>query len=225
MPTRALIFDFDGLILDTETTEWRAWKTVFDEHDAPLTLEEWLPTIGTASAFDPKRELAARSPRPVDVRAAHERVRELRDGFISAERALPGVEAMLDSADELGLACGVASSSTRVWVSKHLAMLGLAHRFQALACREDVATTKPAPDLYVRALGSLGVGATEALAFEDSLNGVRAAKAAGMRCVAVPNDMTASMDLSEADLILPSLASMSLEGLLGRIDGRSVGSS
>ena len=103
------------------------------------------------------------------------------------------------------------------WVRGHLARLGILERFDCLRCRDDVAHAKPEPDLYIAVLDCLGVTAAEAVAIEDSPNGVAAAKRAGMRCVAIPNSITARLDLSQADLILTTLAGISLTALLERL--------
>lgn len=216
MAIRALIFDFDGLIMDTESAEWASWSRVFAEHGAPLTLEEWLPLIGTYAGFDPVAEIARRSGGAVDAAAIEERQKALFMDEIGGGSMMPGVEALLKEARARPLLVGLASSSTRRWVYDFLALLDIEDRFDAIRCREDVAMVKPAPDLYLATLEALDVPAAEAVALEDSFNGVRAAKAAGLRCVAVPNGMTHTMDLSEADLIVPSLAEVTLEALLQR---------
>ncbi len=119
--------------------------------------------------------------------------------------------------DQFGLKLGVASSSTREWVRGHLARLGILERFDCLRCRDDVANAKPEPDLYIAVLDCLGVAAAQAVAIEDSPNGVAAAKRAGMRCVAIPNTITARLDLSQADVVLTSLAEVTLAQLLDRL--------
>jgi beta-phosphoglucomutase-like phosphatase (HAD superfamily) len=122
-------------------------------------------------------------------------------------------------AKALGLKLGVASSSTTDWVKGHLARLGILERFDCVTCRDDVANVKPEPDLYLAALECLGVAASDAIAIEDSPNGVTAAKVAGMRCVAVPNSITARLDLSHADVILASLADTTLLDLVRKLAG------
>ena len=112
----------------------------------------------------------------------------------------------------------IASSSTGDWVRGHLARLGILDRFECLRCRDDVAHAKPEPDLYIAVLECLGVGASEAIAIEDSPHGITAAKRAGMRCVAIPNSITARLDLSHADVTLTSLADVTLQQLLRGID-------
>jgi beta-phosphoglucomutase-like phosphatase (HAD superfamily) len=104
----------------------------------------------------------------------------------------------------------IASSSSESWVTEHLARLELLEHFTVLSCWEEGLQPKPAPDVYLRALDRLGVAATEAVAFEDSPNGIAAAKAAGLRCIAVPNQMTAALDLSAADHVAASFLDLDL---------------
>jgi len=125
-----------------------------------------------------------------------------------------GVRDYVADAKRMGLLLAVASSSSRAWVLGHLERLGLGAQWDAVRTRDDVARTKPAPDLYLSAVAALGVAPEEAVAFEDSANGIAAAKDAGLLCVAVPNALTAGMDLSRADLRLGSLAETPLERLL-----------
>jgi HAD superfamily hydrolase (TIGR01509 family) len=119
----------------------------------------------------------------------------------------------LNEAQELGLRLGVASSSSRQWVEGHLERLGVLDRFHAIATRDDVERRKPEPDLYRRVLDLLGVSPDTTIAIEDSPNGVTAAKAAGLFCVAVPNDLTRNMGLHHADLLVDSLRELSLHDL------------
>jgi beta-phosphoglucomutase-like phosphatase (HAD superfamily) len=141
-----------------------------------------------------------------------------RTEFVHAKELLPGVLQHIVEAHVLGLKLGVASSSTTEWVTGHLARLGILDRFDCLRCRDDVAKVKPAPDLYLAMLECLGVSAAEAFAIEDSPNGITAAKQAGLRCVAIPNSITARLDLSQADVVLSSLADVSLAELMTRVD-------
>lgn len=175
----------------------------------PLTLDEWCRTIGTVGVLDPYAELEARIG-PYDVEALRElrraRNRELLEGRV----ALPGVERWLDEARAAGVLVAVASSSPRAWVEGHLVRLGLVDRFGCLSCFGDGLQAKPAPDLYLAACAALEVDPSQALAVEDSPNGIAAAKAAGLACVAVPNEMTAHLPLTAADLVVASLAELPL---------------
>ena len=213
----AVVFDFDGLILDTEGPVFTAWREEFAAHGCPpLTIEEWSAEIGTSGGLDLVELIRVRATRPFDEGAMHERRRVRRDELLACEEAMPGVHAWLDEADALGLALAIASSSPRDWVEPHLERLGLLEQFGHVACYGDGLAGKPAPDTYLAACRALGLAPHDALAVEDSPHGVSAAKAAGMRCVAVPHAITEQLDLSHADLRLDSLAETTLREVLAR---------
>jgi HAD superfamily hydrolase (TIGR01509 family) len=217
MSFRALIFDFDGLILDTEGPVYRSWLEVYEAHGEALPFERWVQIVGSTTAgFHPQHHLEERLGRPLSQEVLDRRIGR-RTEMILAEPLLPGIVQHVDAARSLGLKLGVASSSTRDWVSGHLERLGILDRFDCIRCRDDVAQAKPEPDLYLAVLACLGVSGTEAFAIEDSPNGVSAAKRAGLRCVAIPNPITAQLDLSQADLQLESLAEVTLPDLLERM--------
>lgn len=222
---RGIIFDFDGLILDTEGPEFAAWCEVYQDHGAELALAEWARCIGTAAnVFDPPAHLATLLGRAVDRDRLHAAHRTRCDALIAAQVLRPGVEGWLRDARQRGFKLGVASSSGRVWVEGHLRRLGVLDQFDVLRCREDVAVVKPDPALYLAALAALGLRPEEAVALEDSPNGALAAKRAGLFCIAVPNALTGQLDLSHADLVVPSLAELSLAAVLDRVATRSAGS-
>jgi HAD superfamily hydrolase (TIGR01509 family) len=213
---KAVVFDFDGLILDTEGPVYHSWREAFEAAGARLTLEEWTETIGRAEHADPAEVLAERTGRPLDeVTQAARKAR--RDELLAAEAVLPGVHQWLDDAARRGLAVGVASSSEVEWVVGHLERLGLVDRFDCVSCFDGRLPGKPAPDLYLAACDELGVTPADALAVEDSPPGVAAAKAAGLRCVAVPHGLTRDLDLSAADLVVESLADLSLDEALATL--------
>jgi HAD superfamily hydrolase (TIGR01509 family) len=222
---RAIVFDFDGLILDTEEPIYRSWLEVYEAHGEALPFERWVQIVGSTTAeFHPQKHLEERLGRPLSQEVIEQRIGR-RTELILAQQVLPGIVQHIDAARSLGLKVGVASSSTRDWVSGHLDRLGILGRFDCVRCRDDVAKAKPAPDLYLAVLDCLGVSQSEALAIEDSPNGVIAAKRAGMRCVAIPNAITATLDLSPADLVLSSLSEITLPDLLQRLEpGRQPGS-
>jgi HAD superfamily hydrolase (TIGR01509 family) len=208
----AVIFDFDGLILDTESPVFEAWRVVYADAGHVLSRDRWVQTIGTdGSGFDPLAELHELSDVPIDVEALQARRRDLRDRHIAGLDALPGVISLLDQARLRGLKRAVASSSPIDWVGMHLERLGLLDAFDAIVTREDAAQAKPAPDLYLAVTERVGVAPGAAIAFEDSPNGVHAAKAAGLYCVAVPGPMTRSLGFDHADARVESLADEPLE--------------
>lgn len=217
MNAALLVFDFDGLILDTEVPEFQCWQEIYEAHGGRLDLETWAHCIGTANVFDPWTHLAEQIGRPLDLAALQPRRQERMQALIAAQEVRPGVCTYLDDATALGLRLGVASSSSRQWVGGHLARLGLIDRFHAIRCADDVEHVKPDPALYRIVCEAVGVDPARAIAFEDSPNGILAAKRAGLRCVAVPNPLTTRLNLSGADLRLDSLADVRLSDLLLRL--------
>ncbi len=186
----ALIFDFDGTILDTETHEFRRWEALYQQHGRELLLTDWQRGIGTWGAFDPWAGL------PEGVRERRDEVyRELHEGILQDIRAAelrPGVRAVLDEARARGLRLALATSSSREWVGPWLAQHGLAGHFEAMATRDEVREVKPDPELYTLALTLLNLKPGQAAAIEDSLNGATAAERAGLRVLVVPNEVTQS---------------------------------
>ena len=216
---RALVFDFDGLILETEEPVYRSWLEVYEAHGEELPFERWVEIVGsTTASFHPQHHLEERLGHPLAQEVLDRRVLR-RTELVLAKRLLPGVVELADEARRLGLHLGVASSSSTDWVKGHLERLGILDRFDCVRCRDDVANAKPAPDLYLAVLDCLGVAPADAVAIEDSPNGITAARRAGMRCVAIPNSITARLDLSGADIVLGSLADLTPAELLARLDG------
>jgi HAD superfamily hydrolase (TIGR01509 family) len=214
---RAIVFDFDGLILDTEEPVYRSWLEVYQAHGEELPFERWVQIVGSTTAgFHPQHHLEERLGRPLPKEVLDRRIGR-RTEMILAQDVLPGVARLIREATASSLKLGVASSSTSEWVKGHLARLGILEAFDCMRCRDDVVNAKPEPDLYLAVLDCLGVRAPEAIAIEDSPNGVLAAKRAGLRCVAIPNSITAQLDLTQADLLLGSLDEVTLAQLLEKL--------
>ncbi|MDP2994948.1 MAG: HAD-IA family hydrolase [Anaerolineales bacterium] len=215
---QALIFDFDGLILDTETPEAQIWQELYARYGQEFPLDEWVRTVvGTTVAnLDPLAQLERLTGLPLDHQALHEQAHRTRLDWQAVLPPLPGVADYLDSARRLGLSLAIASSSPHGRVDGYLRRLEFWNLFDAVICREDAPRIKPDPDLFLAALSALHVRADQALAFEDSPNGVKAAKAAGLRVVSVPNSITARLGPLPADLTLASLSDLALPGLLSR---------
>jgi HAD superfamily hydrolase (TIGR01509 family) len=221
MAFRALIFDFDGLILDTETPEVEVWTTIFAEHGHDYPIEQWSQIIGGwgNTDFDPAEALQTVAAAPLDLEALRRRHRLESDALILRAPVMDGVLEVLTAARRLGLRCVIASSSERAWVEPHLRRLGLLAEFEKIITGDDVpkGRTKPHPDVFLKVMTELRLGTTEALVLEDSPNGIKAAHAAGLRAVGVPNPVTAPLRM-EADLVLSSLAELPLEEILMRLD-------
>jgi HAD superfamily hydrolase (TIGR01509 family) len=222
MTIKALIFDFDGLILDTETPEFGVWQAIYREYGQHLAPETWGQIVGGlgVSQFDPAEHLVGLVEDGLTVDELRDRFKIESEALVLAQPVLPGVMETLNGARQRGLRLAIASSSPHSWVDAHLTRLGLFERFEAVICADDVppGRTKPNPDLFLKAAEALQVNTREALAFEDSPNGVRAARAAGIFVVLVPNPMTALLEHDGADLALGSLADKSLRELLIEVD-------
>ncbi len=217
---KAIVFDFDGLILETEEPIYRSWLEVYAAHGQELPFDRWMQTVGSSNAaFDPRANLEAQLGRPLPQDVLDERMRR-RTEMVLAEAVRPGVAELAGAARAAGLKTGVASSSTHTWVDAHLERLGILRLFDCIRCRDDVATVKPAPDLYLAVMECLDVRPEESVAIEDSPNGVLAARTAGMRTVAVPNSITAGQDLSLADLKVETLRDVSLRELASKLGFR-----
>ncbi|MDX6510253.1 MAG: hypothetical protein QOG81_2005 [Gaiellaceae bacterium] len=219
MAVRGLLFDFDGLIVDTETPSMASWQEAYREHGHELPVDEWMTLVGTIGApFDPYTHLEELAG-PLDRETVLQRRRDHELSLTDVEDLRPGILEYLEDARALGLKTAIVSSSTQDWINRHLARLERAEHFEAIvAADHDVSRAKPAPTLYLEALDRLALGPEEAIAFEDSPNGIKAAKAAAIFCVAIPNGVTAALGFDEADLVLDSLADLPLRALIERVD-------
>lgn len=213
---KALIFDFDGLILDTETPEVLIWQSIYRDHGFELPVDEWAKTIGGwgISDFDAAVHLSFLSQGRLDTDSLRERHREESAKIVHASPILPGVIPMIEQAKKNGLKVAIGSSSPHSWVDTHLKRLGIFDYFDCVICQEDVlpGRSKPHPDIFLKALEKLNVKRDEAVVFEDSSNGVLAAQRAGIFVVGVPNPLTAEMGV-KGDITVPSLAELSLHDL------------
>lgn len=213
---KALIFDFDGLILDTETPEVLIWQSIYRDHGFELPVDEWAKTIGGwgISDFDAAEHLSLLSQGRLDTDSLRERHREESGKIVHASPILPGVIPMIEQAKKNGLQVAIGSSSPHSWVDTHLKRLGIFDYFDHIVCQDDVLTgrSKPHPDIFLKALEKLDVKRDEAVIFEDSSNGVLAAQRAGIFVVGVPNPLTAKMGVT-GDITVSSLAELSLNDL------------
>jgi HAD superfamily hydrolase (TIGR01509 family) len=221
---QALIFDFDGLILDTETPEAQIWQELYARYGQEFPIDEWVRSVVGAAIgnLDPLDRLESLTGLKLDRQSLLAKADRDRREKQSGLPPLPGVADYLNSARLLGLRLAIASSSQHIWVDEHLHELGFYDLFDAIICREDAPRLKPDPDLFLAAISAIKVRASQALAFEDSTNGVRAAKAAGLRTVGVPNPITTRLGPLPADLVLSSLSTLALPGLLSHFGDKLV---
>ena len=213
MTFRAIVLDFDGLVIDSETPLLEIWQEIYDQHGGSLTLELWQHALGTQHGFDPYAELERQTGAVLERERWVEHVRREHWSRCRREGLQPGVLARLDEARELGLGAAVASSSGRQWVLPWLACHDLGARVSVVCTRDDVTHVKPAPDLFLLAAERLRVPPAECVVFEDSPNGLVAARAAGMWTVAVPRGLTRTLPFPEPDLIVGSLEELTLAEL------------
>jgi HAD superfamily hydrolase (TIGR01509 family) len=218
MPVKGLIFDFDGLLVDTETLHHRVWTNIYQRHGVELRLDRWLLDLGTHGMFDPCADIEELTGQAVDHQALRDEQRAEHHRLCEQEPLRPGVQTLLAAGREAGLPMAVASSSTRDWVERWLEHHGVRHYFNCVRTRDDVERVKPAPDLFLAAAACLDVAPAECVVFEDSPNGMRAARAAGIRCVAVPTNLLEEVELPEVALRLRSLDEMTLADLIERLD-------
>ena len=217
---KGIIFDFDGLILDTEGPIFQSWVEMFQDQGTELTLEDWASVIGRSSDehFDPFKLLEDKTGRVLPRETLLPRRYRREIDLCESQPILPGVVDTIILAKNRRLKLGVASSSKREWVVQHLERLGLLPYFQVIHTADDVKRTKPDPELFDLTLNSLNLKPEEAIVFEDSPNGVTAAKAAGIFVVAIPNPLTKQLPLDHADMVIRSLADTSLDDILRKID-------
>jgi HAD superfamily hydrolase (TIGR01509 family) len=209
---QAVIFDFDGLIVDTEMPDYLAWQAVYARYGWSFPLESWVRNVGrTDNPFDALAPFRA-ADSPITPGAALALRREEHDrlepGYLTP---LPGVLALLDTLTHAGIRTGIASSTQRSRVVSLLVRMHLDGRFQAVTGGDEVPAAKPAPFVYRLAARRLGLRPAACVALEDSEPGVRAAKAAGMGCIAVPSHITRGSDFSAADLVVQSLVGVGLD--------------
>lgn len=213
----AIIFDFDGLIIDTETAWYEAFKEAMNFYQADLPLSEFAKCIGTddTALYAFFTEKLGERCNLDDIKLKASSIHKIK--MVEA-KAREGVKEYLDEAKALGLKIGLASSSSREWVTHFLGELELLNYFEVIVTRDDVEKVKPAPDLYIRALNDLKIDSKHAIAFEDSLNGLTAAVAAGLKCIIVPNPVTEQLIFEKHTLRLKSMAEKSLAEVISHIE-------
>lgn len=214
---KAVIFDFDGLIVDTETTWFHCYKDVLEQQGIRFDIEMFGKVIGTSKTVS---SLLAEQTLSQDIdiskiqMLASKRFHEVIAGIDTRD----GVREYLAEALNLDLKIGLASSSTYEWVSQFLDKFGILNYFQVIKTRDDVEKVKPHPDVYLQAIQGLGSLPEEALAFEDSPVGARAAIAAGLRCVVFPNFVTSRLLFQEYDALYESMSAQTLQSVLERVN-------
>lgn len=210
-PSTALVFDFDGTILDTETPVYESWAAAYRAAGAnPIPLATWLEHIGMADGhgLDVRGILCEHLGTDVIPQEIEDHRRSVRDSILHSTPLRSGVQHWIDAAAGSSTQLAVASSSPSTWVRPHLDRLGLDGYFPVVSCADPPTPGKPDPTVYLEACAELGVDPSDALAIEDSTHGVSAAMAAGMRCIAVPGPITRTMNFDHATIRTDDLADL-----------------
>ena len=221
---KAIFLDFDGTLWDSEDASFRSWQETYAEFGLTLSLEDFAPVIGTVGGVDLLSELQRRARRPVDREVVGERRRRRKLELLQSASPRPGVLDYLRDAKELGLAVAIVSTDDTEWITQGLSIRGLLEAWDFIECADgDVSRAKPSPTLYLSALERRGIAPTQAIAIEDSPNGIRAAKRARIYTLAVPNKTTRLLDASEADRVVMSLEELPLRQLVHDVESSEHG--
>ncbi|HWL13370.1 MAG TPA: HAD family hydrolase [Ureibacillus sp.] len=211
---KAIIFDFDGTIIDTETAWYITFRDAYKKHGIHLTLEQYSQCLGTSlHSFNPYTYLKTHHNLPIDLEEFKQSVQQQHTEKMIKEGIRPGILKLLESAKALGLKIGLASSSERVWIDKFVKLHGIENYFECYCTADTVQNVKPDPELYFQALEKLGVEASEAIAIEDSPNGARAAVAAGIPTVVIKNEITKQLPFGDGHYTIDSLDEHELDTL------------
>lgn len=206
MILQAVVFDFDGVIIDTEKARYEAMQQVFATYGQKLPLLVWIESIGRAAyAIDPFDYLISITGEKLDIDMLKSTHKKIEMEMADALPLLPGVVERLEEVTNSGGFLAVASSSSRAWVEGHLQKRDLLKYFSAIVCRDDTLRHKPHPEPYSTALKLLKCLPENSFAIEDSPLGIASAKAAGLKCIAVGCSLTRDMDLSDAHYVFSSL--------------------
>lgn len=204
--------------MNTELADVQAWRQVYGRFQQTFPLELWQQNIGSSNVFDPFDHLQTLIGQPLERTEIEEEFRQIDQEIIGTLSVMPGVQDRIAEAKQLDLKLAIASSSSARWLNMHLPRLGLLFEFEVVRGSTDVGgKRKPDPAVYLAACEGLKVSPHEAIAFEDSMHGTHAAKAAGLHCVAVPNEVTNTMDFSAADMVVDSLANITLTNIINSL--------
>ncbi len=221
---RALVFDFDGLTVDSAGAEQQAWRDIYLACGTRVQFDDW-NDAGEPTALsldrDPCDQLERQLGERVDRAQIRRQVAQRKAEILANEAPLPGVRGFIDRASEIGLMLGIASQANRRRVEEQLHRLSLRERFDAIRCAEDVSPAMPDSALYISVCDALDVRPADSIAVQSSPGGIRSAKGAGLYCISVPDRVTGSVSMDKADLVLVSLATVTLDEVVERASQRN----
>ncbi|MBU0700205.1 HAD-IA family hydrolase [bacterium] len=203
---KAVIFDMDGLMVDTETVYFIALQQIAQKRgkDFPMALKRAMIGKQGVISMDIFKEYLVLNETAEDLLVERE---DVYGGILNKTELVPldGLPELLLLIDTMGIPAAIASSSAEQWIRLVINKLGISDRFKAIVSGDNVKNSKPYPDIYLLAAKRLGVLPQYCLALEDTPTGIEAAKRAGMICVAVPNHYSKGLDFSMADMVINSL--------------------
>jgi HAD superfamily hydrolase (TIGR01509 family) len=217
----AVVFDFDGVILDSESAEFESHRRIFERYGVPLTPEEWCDQIGIWVEEHERRwctrlnERCGASMEYAAFKAEQHRIFH----EILAREPMRGIRGLLDALVDAGVPTAVASTSSSRWVVPAVERLGLTDRFRTIVTANDVEHRKPAPDVYLEATRRLGADPRRSVAIEDSGPGIASASAAGLKTIAIPHWLTEGHDLASATLRVAHAGDLTVERLERLVNG------
>ncbi|WP_246938797.1 HAD family hydrolase [Bacillus pinisoli] len=218
---KAVIFDFDGLIVDTETVWFHAYKEAFAEYDCDLQVHDFALCIGTTDDVLFER-MSGLTSQPIDRHLINQKVHALYENEMEKLQLRDGVLDYLKIAKQKGLKIGLASSSSRKWVESFLNKFEIKGYFDIIRTSDDVKMVKPDPELYFQAIEGLNVKANDTVVFEDSKNGLVAALKAGLHCVVVPNPVTKLIKFEGHIHRIESMSYIGFEQLLLQLEEKMI---
>jgi HAD superfamily hydrolase (TIGR01509 family) len=216
---KAFIFDFDGLMIDTEYSSYQTWLEIYQKYQIDLPMSEWIKCVGSSNDdFDPIRYLRTKTKVKLDENRLRKEQLIAHKNISETMPVLPGVKEFIQFAKQNHIMLAVASSSSYRWVSTHLVKKNLLSLFDLIVTADDVDRVKPAPDLFIKVKEGFGLEDYEGIVFEDSAHGIEAAKIANLYTVAVPNQITKNLNFDKADILLDSLNSITPNQLLNQLN-------
>ncbi len=213
---RAFLFDFDGVILDTENLSIQIYERMYRKYGLAFSPDKLLKFIGTDGNFQPIKDIEKVDPNvtPQELRAYY--VSQSAEG-VKKLKLMPGVQSLLDYARQNQIRVGIASSSPRKWLDEAAASKNILSQFDIIITADQVQHVKPDPEIFITAMNALKVKPEESIIFEDSQNGLKAAKTAGAFCVTIDGPYKEFFDYSASDLHLTSLAEISPDLLIKKV--------
>ena len=196
---RGIIFDFDGVLVDTEWAIYQSWVHLYAREGQEISIATYSPCLGAGySHWDPAKHLENLTGKSYDWDKETPARQAMLEADLERMGLMDGAAELLDWCAEQGIPVTVASSSSRRWVQGWLEKLGIYSRFAGVFTRTDGYAVKPSPALFEAAQQCMGLRKDDCLIIEDSENGTIAAQNAAIPCVAIPNRMTESSDFSRA---------------------------